>query len=156
MEEVEYDPNDPLKSYVRANENKIAQTRQKPVSESTSSKVDRLAKSIQNKELVKEKKQLDSFRFNNIEEAKEFAYKRLDKSKLVPKSTDVDLTKAEGLDNYTDESILNAAGDNITLNKAVSQYLRNRNVKENLQSSANFSEAAIKSALSKMIQGHSR
>ena len=149
MEGVEYDPNDPLKSYVRANENKISQTRQKPVSESTSSKVSRLASSIQNKELVKEKKQLDSFRFNNVEEAKEFAYKRLDKSKLVPKSTGVDLTKAEGLENYTDESILNAAGDNITLNKAVSQYLRNKGVKENIQSSASFGEAAIKSALSK-------
>lgn len=149
MEGVEYDSNDPLKSYVRANENKFAKQRQKPATESTSSKIVKLAESIQNKEAVKEKAKIESFRFNNVEEAKEFAYKRLDKSKLVPKSANIDLTKADGLENYTDESILQAAGDNYTVNKAVSQYLRNKNVKENLQSSANFSEAAIKTALTK-------
>lgn len=148
-EGVDYNPNDPLGSYLKVAQNKIASTRDRAASENTSSKVAKLSASIKNKEVIAEKNAIEKFRFNNVEEAKQFAYHKLDKSKLVLKDSNVDLTKAEGLENYTDESILQAAGDNFTVNKAVSQYLKNKKIKEELQSSSSISEAAIKNAIDK-------
>ena len=149
VEGVEYDPNDPLKSHLTVAQNKIANTRDRAASENTSSKIAKISASVKNKEVIAEKNAIEKFRFDNVEEAKQFAYPKLDKSKLVLKDNNVDLTKAEGLENYTDESVLQAAGDNYTVNKAVSQYLKNKKVKEELQSSASISEAAIKNAIGK-------
>jgi len=144
---INFDDDDPVKSSLLPIENRIAEKRQRQVSSSTSTPVARISESLQNKELIEAKKQVENSRFGTTEEAVNFLLPKIDKTKLV-RNKPVDMTRPDSLDDYTEESILEASlGDNLTANKAAQQYIRSRQLKEDIYSSNSLSEAAIKDAL---------
>ena len=147
--QINFDENDPIKSSLLPIENKIAERRNRQVSSSTATPVSRLSESFANKELASEKRFIENKRFRDVKEAELFLFDKLDKSKLVPKQP-LDITKEPTLDDFTEESVVEASPkDNLTVQKAASQYFTNKEIKEDIGSSASLDEAAIKNAIRK-------
>lgn len=143
----EFDRNDPVRSIYAPVRNKLATLRQRPVAESVAQ--DPLQKQQRSKEIsdaLNAKAALDRQRvFQNTGQAVNFLQQKLDNSKLVP-SKPIDIMQRPTLDDFTEESILDAAKGNETLELATKKYLENKKVKESIYSSNSLDEAAIKLA----------
>ena len=95
--------------------------------------------------LSAEENNLMGQRFSHSSEAKEFLEDKLDPTKLkLKEGKQVAFPNVPSLDDYTDESIIKATGNNLTAKIAGEQYLKNKKVRDAIAGSTDITDAAIK------------